>query len=303
MRIIKKRIRNVEKYLKPFDVREKVKIGVMVDDEVRTRAIMKRFSEKLQEGENVLPDAELSKVALENSEGKVIIRRDLPKEVAERYWEWSWEDFGGNTHWDCKFIPYERYPREYLLPMGLRIYVALDKNNEKWLVSETFSTEVDNEKIKMAINLFLSLFGKCEIIHRDLTRPINVKRYLEWEVLRPGQMDKERIDQAIDRIIDKKVPSNRKSLYRHNIDYLRAKNPEVLAIGEKGFYGYLVFYYPIQKIAVLESLMPNNATYILDESWEEISKLSKTEVLSKGLQTARIFHYGDWEKRIRQYIS
>lgn len=100
MRIIKKRIRNVEKYLKPFDVREKVKIGVMVDDEVRTRAIMKRFSEKLQEGENVLPDAELSKVALENSEGKVIIRRDLPKEVAERYWEWSWEDFGeiGRAH-------------------------------------------------------------------------------------------------------------------------------------------------------------------------------------------------------------
>ena len=61
--------------------------------------------------------------------------------------------------------------------------------------------------------------------------------------------------------------------------------------------------YLTSKYAILESLMPNNATYILEKDWEEISQLTKTEVLSNKLHVDRIYHYLNWKEKIQKYLK
>ena len=49
--------------------------------------------------------------------------------------------------------------------------------------------------------------------------------------------------------------------------------------------------------------MPNNATYILDKNWKEISKLTKTEVLNNKLNIDRIYHYLNWKEKMNKYMK
>ncbi|ENG3828803.1 hypothetical protein ABT413_003610 [Acinetobacter baumannii] len=54
-------------------------------------------------------------------------------------------------------------------------------------------------------------------------------------------------------------------------------------------------------ISILESEYPDNATYIFDSNnWEDLSKLSKTEILKGNLAKQRIFHDKDWTIKIDQ---
>ena len=58
-----------------------------------------------------------------------------------------------------------------------------------------------------------------------------------------------------------------------------------------------------QKLYLLESVYFGNATYILGEQWEEISKLTKAEVLNENLYKSRIIHQADWHKQIHKLLS
>jgi len=304
MEIKRKRIRKPQRYLLAFKENEKIRVAIRIDAEIKKLAIECGFSDPLKVGETILPDANLSKSAFENVEGKCIIRKDLPMERAERYWEWSWEDWGGNHHSDSTFISYNRYVREHRLPLAIELMVTENSKNEIWVVSDVFFVnDIDYEKIKLAINLFLSIFGRCTIVDEYTNPSIQYTRKCNWEILRPGVHSKREIEEHINKMVEKKAPKGKQNLYKRNIDKLQKSSPDVIALGTKGFGGYIVFNYPDKKVAVLESLMPNNATYILNENWEEVSKYTKTQVLDNNLHRDRIFHYHNWEQRLEQYIG
>ena len=69
-------------------------------------------------------------------------------------------------------------------------------------------------------------------------------------------------------------------------------------MGRGGFSGYVVFGFPEKNIYVLESAYTGNATYIFDERWEQLSKMTKAEILNEQLQTDRIIHRVGWNRRI-----
>lgn len=302
--IKRKRIRNPEKYLHSFENGKQVRIAVKVDDIVKNIAKDIGFGDEFTLGESILPDASLSKAAFENSEGKCIVRKDLPMEKAERYWEWSWEDWGGNLHSDSTYIPYYRYVREYFKPKAFEIAIGKDEKDELWITSSALEVNPDNyDDIKLLINLFLSIFHCCEIVNENLTVPLPHTKRLDWEILRPGKHSWMDVDRSIDKIIDSNVSESKRSMFKRNIDILRQKAPDIIAIGKNGFNGYIVFNYPKLKMAILESLMPNNATYILNEDWEEVSQFTKTQVLTNSLHKARIYHYQNWENQIREYLG
>ena len=91
MKITKKRIRNPKKYLMEFKENEKLRIGIKIPEENKGKVKEMGFDSRIVEGEIIVPSSDISKSTYENVEGKCIIRKDLPKETAERYWEWSWE--------------------------------------------------------------------------------------------------------------------------------------------------------------------------------------------------------------------
>ena len=54
---------------------------------------------------------------------------------------------------------------------------------------------------------------------------------------------------------------------------------------------------------VLESVYPNNATYVFGKNWEELSKLTKAEILKENLQDVRIIHNNNWQQEIRDLLE
>lgn len=54
---------------------------------------------------------------------------------------------------------------------------------------------------------------------------------------------------------------------------------------------------------VLESVYPNNVTYVFGKNWEELSKLTKAEILNGNLQDVRIIHNNNWQQEIRNMLE
>lgn len=296
-----RRVLNAKRYLAKFPDGAIIRIAVPASEVPEGKLTKAGFGMEPVVGKRILPDASLSRSAFENSEGKCVVRKDLPKETAERYWEWSWEDYNGETYTDSTYITYERYVREYHDPLGIELVVASANDGTKWITTDPIEySEENTERIKLSINLLLSLFGRCYPVDIALHMPLVPNRTCDWEILRPGSRV---TTETIERVIQERAPKGKHSMYRNNIQEFLAHEPDMIAVGTKGFSGYFVFAYPGRNTVVLESLMPHNATYILDQKWEDLSQMSKSEILNQGLHVDRIYHYSSWEDRIKQYIS
>jgi len=100
-----------------------------------------------------------------------------------------------------------------------------------------------------------------------------------------------------------KAPGKKQIVIRYRLKTITLYDPEFVAIGQAGFEGYLVFGFPAKNLFILESLYTGNATYIFEENWETLSKLTKAEILRDGLQKERIIHREGWERNIKTYLN
>ncbi|OZO59867.1 hypothetical protein CG699_03840 [Escherichia coli] len=51
-----------------------------------------------------------------------------------------------------------------------------------------------------------------------------------------------------------------------------------------------------------ESSQCNNATYILNNNWQQLSQLTKAEILDGNLHHARVIHRVNWAAEILKYL-
>ena len=113
----------------------------------------------------VIPSAQQGKYSGWNTNGKVVIRKDLPKETHYNYVESpNWGDSSKGTHEVT--LPYEKYPREYIAPQNSAIEIeSADKTPDlshyviKFQVSEILDRSNDNFKKKTFL-LFESVTRK-----------------------------------------------------------------------------------------------------------------------------------------------
>jgi hypothetical protein len=59
-----------------------------------------------------------------------------------------------------------------------------------------------------------------------------------------------------------------------------------------------VFGFTDRSLYVLENSFAGNATYIFDKNWEELSQLTKAEILAEKLQKYRLIHRIHWRRNI-----
>lgn len=106
--------------------------------------------------------------------------------------EWSWEQWCGRgetkTITESCDIYKDCYQRKFIPPPSLEL--TLKKlNDQLFIVSQAFTiNQVKPELFKHAINLFLELFGECEIRRKDLSSfaSANIKK-VNWSMLPPGK--------------------------------------------------------------------------------------------------------------------
>ena len=286
-----KSIRTLSAFARILSGRKKVYVSIKLD-EARTAKLQKvGFPALLQAGQTLLPKpiGPKTKFNAEGKHGKYL--KDQPKVpyTIERLWEWTdWQD---NPHSKIVYQNRMKWQREFIEPSSIELTIA---NLGEQLIVRTKLLEIsDEQQLIAAINVFLEIFGDVEFLDERQV-PIFLKLVqLNWELLPKGELpwqsDSPLLVQA-----KKTMNKNKAKVCEHRLSSIERHKPDTVAIGRGGFQGYIVYGFDKLNIFILESMYRNNATYVLDGNWEQISRLSKKEILDKQLHQARIIHNESW---------
>jgi hypothetical protein len=308
MIITGKRKRKLDKKLFTIKQGTKVVIGLHVDETTTAKLKQIGFTKQLNDGETVLPPSDFGPICKFNSEGKEKIHRDQAMETAYRQIEWTWEQWAGRyeTETQSKIVdvPYKRYPRTLIPPPSIELSIVMNKNGEKFLVTSKQKLNFDNpDHLIHCINIFLEIFNQCNIMTEVLDNySIKNVKQLNWHILPHGKYPWEKVQEQLKPIF-KKEKEQKKVVIRHRLEIITRFDPEFVAIGQAGFSGYLIFGFPRKNLYILESLYYGNATYIFEEQWETLSRLTKAEILTGNLQRDRIIHRVKWDGQIKKMLS
>ena len=308
MIITGKRKRKLDKYFIRIPEGTPIIVGLQVTNDTECILSTIGFSDTLDEGEKVLPPASFGPICLYNSEGKEIKHKDQPMETAYRQAEWTWEQWAGryDTETMSKIvdIPYKRYPRTFIPPPSEELLIAINSRGDKYVVSKAHTLDLENpESLLHCINVFLEIFNQCQILTQDLDAYAirNVKQ-LNWQILPPGRYPWRKLQDHLRPIIEKEK-EQKQVVITHRLELITQYNPEFVAVGRAGFSGYLIFGFPEKNLYILESLYYGNATYVFEENWETLSKLTKAEILTGNFQRDRIIHRVHWTGHIKRLLN
>lgn len=305
MKISKKRINNTNCVAEYSG--KKIRLALLIDDG-NLDLVKKAGFKNCEPGEKLLP-AKRGPVSKANADGFWIKHKDLPKESYsyEVYWHKSQWTSGRLREmvYELVEVTRERYPRTFHKPYDVELYI-LEKDGKKYVVSESIEFTQDNEElIKVGINLFLELFHECNVVEDDLSDielHTKIKR-LSYVILPKGEYPFEKRIEQLDSVLKPLKKGPRKVIEGHFHQILK-HTPSYLCMGINGFSGYVIFVFEKHRMCVFESTNPDNATYVFEDDWEKVSRMTKKEILDESLQKCRIIHRKDsWYKAIDELFA
>lgn len=307
MKVTKKRIRSVANNFPFLQEGATVLFGVKDLASRQERLLQIGFSASPAPGDSVLPRV-VGSVSRYNAEGRYVRQQPLEKETVTRMIEWTWTERHGQSEVeqsDFKYVPYERYKRVFLPPPGVEVTIAADPTAEgNMLVTPAllYTGPASDIQLLHHVNLILELFGECDVMTESLENivPPEVRR-LNWHVLPAGKREWSALQRDLEPLVERQKPGNQ-GVIRRRFEYVNSFAPAFVAIGQAGFSGYVVFGFPRKGLYVLESVQTNNATYIFEQDWEALSRMTKTEILTQHLQRERVFHTNGWTEQIARIL-
>lgn len=262
------------------------------------------FKESDENGTSILPCG-VNRYAKRNAEPFFTIDKSLPLEDYTQtvYWtryEWAGKD-QRNPVTDFSYINKKRYHRDYFAPYSVYFTLVTD-GGKSYIVSDAIPYSEENQnKLLNTVNMLLGLFGECTV---DFTeQESKVKRVVvNWDILPKGEYPWSTVKKTLGDLT-KGHTKTRTEMMLRNCEAIYAKQPDFVAYGRSGFKGYVVFGFTRRNLYILESVVPNNATYVLENDWEAISQLSKAEILSQELHKERIIHFENWQKNFDKIME
>ncbi|NMC64289.1 MAG: hypothetical protein GYA55_14085 [SAR324 cluster bacterium] len=304
MIINRKRIFNLKNYLPPVLKGKAIAPFVYHSSRIEERLKAIGFTQDVSHGEMVLPTV-MGPISRYNAQGRQIVRRDLPKETASRQVEWHWIEWHGKDRVersDICDLYYERYPRDFLPPPSLELRIVPTETGQKIITTTSFIfCDENNESILLAINLFLEIFGECEISVDSKYLPCLPQKKLNWTILPRGKRIWPELKTDLKKVISS-APRGNWPVIEARFYEINNYGPDFVAIGDAGFRGYLIFGFPNRNLYLLESAYFGNATYVFENDWETLSKLTKAEILNEKLQKDRIIHIKGWEQKVKALL-
>ena len=291
MTIIRKRINNPRRYLYALHRSDKFYIAAALSAE--DISYLQKYGIK-PDGTARIPVPHRSATQL-NAEGKWIRLRDLPKEIRLFVHAYHLVDWHGNDHYGTCIQERWCYQRELIPPTELAFMIE-----DGVLYSPLLeNSETDMNRIKNAMNIVLEMVGHCEIRTVDKAPALPSVRQVEvpWEILRAGSRDRSEWEEYVSKTVERKPKAQQVEICRRH-EHLMEMRPEFCVLGSQNFFGYVVYGFPALNLYIFESNGINNATYAFRGDWESASMLTKMQVLSGGLQEARIYHTEQWHENI-----
>lgn len=250
-------------------------------------------------GASIVPSAE-GPATFFNARGKEIVRKDLPMITKSRSINTSWKDWHGQTHHGTQTRSYETYPREHIAPPG-EFLTAVETDGGIAMATRIIDRTEPEESIANLLNLYLECFPHFEIVDPSLAVPVRVEK-VNWRILPPGKFPFDRAMQVLDNYLEQLTESDRAAA-RQRIRIITRHEPDFMAVGLGGFSEYIVFGFTRKSRYVFESPETGNATYIFRNEWEEVSQLTKRQILQEQLQEARIIHTSRWAIEVSEAIQ
>lgn len=296
MNINKTRIFNPKRYLFALQPGDEFYIAALLTETDMQR--LRHYGIK-PDGEAKIPIPRRS-ATIANADGRWIVHRDQPKE--ERIFvrtyhlvSWHGDDIYGSyvQHRMC-------YPRELIPPTELAFVVE-----DGVLYSPLMTnTETEMATVKAAMNIVLEMVGHCEVWTVDKAPALPpVKQYgVPWEILRAGTRDEDVLKAYIEKTVERKPKAQQVEICNRH-EHLWKMKPEFCVMGTQNFFGYVVYGFPKINLYIFESNEINNATYVFRGNWEQASRLTKMEVLSGGLQEARVYHTEHWGDHVSHLVA
>ena len=291
MTIIRKCIRNPRRYLYALHHGDKFYVAATLSDEDILH--LRQYGIK-PDGTARIPLPRRSATQL-NADGKWILLRNLPKEIRLFVHAYHLVDWHGNDHYGTCIQERWCYQRELIPPAELAFII---ENGVLYSPLLKYC-EDDMERIKIAMNTMLEMVGRCEIRTVDKTPALPPVHQVEvpWEILRAGTRDRTNWEEYVRKTVDRKPEAQQVEICRRH-EHLMEMGPEFCVLGAQNFFGYVIYGFPALNLYIFESNGINNATYAFRGDWETASMLTKMEVLSGGLQEARIYHTNQWHENI-----
>ena len=300
----KKRVRKIPSNITKQGV-AKTRLIVPVDRE--SDGIKEYHLSALKEvGDRMIPAAH-GTATRRNLEGRLIVHRDKPKEFHSWLALWGRNQFcgRGETEWVENYVTRTglRYPRTQLPAEEIELSLIENTEGQQFFATDLISTS-DEERWLTAANLMLEIFEYAWIAEsRDLQTPLTVTRRVNWRFLPPGEHDWDTVRPEFEEVIETLESSTAKHRAKRSIKRLYDFGPDQVVMGLGGFHGYFAFCFSDQEFTILESIHPNNATYILGQNWEGISQLTKAEILEAQLHLRRLIHDQFWDAEIENWFS
>jgi len=288
MVINKKRIHSVDKYLANTAEEKEVYVCVPADEKnLSTLAMQDRNG-----GISVVPEPK-GPITRFNLYGKEVVHKEMEKELREIERDYHIVDWHGTDHYGTCFQSRLCYPKEWIVPPLARI--VFDNGQ----LRSDLMTKEEPELLKHTINMFLEVFGYCEIADKDgetLKQSVKIKE-VSWRILPPGKYPWERAVKILNDYFIKAPCKNREVLRNHHKTFAEYE-PDFLAIGENCFNGYVVYGYSYRNLYVFESNQPRNATYVFKGEWENASHLTKCDIIRGNLCHKRLVHSKSWKEKV-----
>lgn len=259
------------------------------------------FNEALEQDQTLIP-AGIAKVSAFNARGKEIVRRDLPKVNMSFPSFRTWLDWHGREHSGIQYRSMEVYPREYVLAPSESLFVLGQGSDMRICTREINVRAESEERVLHLANLMLECFGAFEVIDASTGVKIGTKlKHLQWEILPAGQHPWAKTGLIV-ATNTKSLDDSGKELIRYRMGTIAGFQPGFLAIGKGGFNAYFVYGFEDKGIYLLESGYLNNATYVFKQDWEELSQLTKNEIINGELPHTRIIHDRRWLQNVGKAI-
>lgn len=288
MIIKKKRINNIDKILSLIGDQD-FYISATCGKDTLTKLGFKKY----EVGSSIVPSI-IGPASKTNCKGKEIVDKS-EKETVVHSIPYDIKDWHGNPHSGFYDREFTRWKRVYVQALNERIEIT-SKDGDYYKVSTRLLSPIEaREKLKHILNLMLEINSEVEILDLNNEGIMGTKK-VSWRIIPPGEMP---WDVYYDQIKEKMSSYNREEIksVKERYEFLKSLKPNNIICGNDGFSGYFIAEFNNNQY-VCDSIFIGNALYILDDDWEQVSKLTKKEIINNSLAKERIIHTGDWKKRV-----
>lgn len=254
-----------------------------------------------------IPDPRSGRYSKGNVEGYEKVRRDLPKVPKEFSVESpNWGDASNGTH--TVYWTRMVYPKDFFPPKEVELSATLVHNHGDGSFSVKFAIEqVINRRTKdfekellYNLNILQENIGAVDVFTSATTLEEYAKTVrVDWTILPPG-----RVDDIVAQMLRKRgnISAEREQEIKGRVAVMADLEPTAYIAGTDGFVRYFGAQFGEDFVA-FENANYGNAIYVMHDSWKELSKKSRIELLNRHRDSfERIRHSEGWEDRLRRLV-